>query len=418
MPAMPGLPYHISVESVRWREALPSLHLFDAFRLAIHPSKLLLAFVLVVLLYLGGIGLDAIWAATWDTRPFAMGTAIAARHFDQLIDSSLRFDLGLTGTPGPGRGGVLGALLGLTVATPSLLWRNNPGFLLLYLAYAFALVALFGGAISRLAAVHACRELRQSPTGALRFAGARYLWFLLAPLLPLVTAGLGAVVLMLAGLLFFNLPGLDILGGVLFGLLLLLGLVLSLALLGFAVGVHLLYPAISIDGSDAFDAISRAYNYVLGRLGRFVLYAVVSILYFALTYLVVMLVIHAALWVTDLFVGLGSFVEATHVGDRYDAVLEVAAGRGDEAGTAGVAGWLVGFWRTALLLMLPAYAVSFYYSASTWVYLLLRRSADQVYFDDLYQPGENASPPSPAVTTETEATPPPPSDDAAAPASP
>jgi hypothetical protein len=41
-------------------------------------------------------------------------------------------------------------------------------------------------------------------------------------------------------------------------------------------------------------------------------------------------------------------------------------------------------WIKLLIAVLPAFAVSYYFNAQTWVYLLLRRSADLVDFDDVY----------------------------------
>lgn len=385
---MPGLPYHISVESVRWRDTLPSLHLFDSFRLAIHPAKLALAYVLVALLYLLGLALDALWP---DANPFATAVGRGSMHFGNLVASAASLDVGFDAVGQRNAAGVLPALYGLFVELPVGLWRNCPWAVAIYLALAFAMIALFGGAISRLAALHACRDVRRNPMQAIRYAAARYLWFVLAPLLPLVLAGFGALLLGLAGLVFFSVPGLDVVGGLLMALFLLLGLMLAVTLLGFAVGVHLLYPAISVEGADAFDAISRAYNYVLGRPGRFLVYAFVSLVIFALTYLGVGLVLHAALWLTDGLLTWGS------VGNRY-----VDAQHPNAGGTLRAAGGLVDFWRAALLLLLPAYAVSFYYSASTWIYLLLRRSADKVHFDELHAPEDARL--SPAVEAEEPAT--------------
>jgi hypothetical protein len=46
---------------VNWRELFPFTHLFRSFRVAIHPSKLFLGLLLVLLLYAGGRVLDAAW---------------------------------------------------------------------------------------------------------------------------------------------------------------------------------------------------------------------------------------------------------------------------------------------------------------------------------------------------------------------
>ncbi|HWE01458.1 MAG TPA: hypothetical protein VG326_03540 [Tepidisphaeraceae bacterium] len=53
-----------SIRSLNWRELFPFINLFRAFRVAIHPSKLLLGFALLCLLYGGGRVLDWAWPST------------------------------------------------------------------------------------------------------------------------------------------------------------------------------------------------------------------------------------------------------------------------------------------------------------------------------------------------------------------
>ena len=49
------------VRGISWREVFPFTHIFRAFRIAIHPSKLLLALLALLTLYTGGRILDRIW---------------------------------------------------------------------------------------------------------------------------------------------------------------------------------------------------------------------------------------------------------------------------------------------------------------------------------------------------------------------
>src|SRR5215208_6546301 len=51
-----------TIRAVNWREVFPCTHLFRAFRIAVHPSKLLLALAALLLIYLGGRVLDGVWA--------------------------------------------------------------------------------------------------------------------------------------------------------------------------------------------------------------------------------------------------------------------------------------------------------------------------------------------------------------------
>src|SRR6476646_10640108 len=49
------------VRGIDWRETFPFTHLFRAFRIAIHPSKLVLGLVALLSLYTGGRLLDGLW---------------------------------------------------------------------------------------------------------------------------------------------------------------------------------------------------------------------------------------------------------------------------------------------------------------------------------------------------------------------
>ena len=48
---------------INWRQTFPFINIFRGFRVAVHPSKLLLALAALLLLYVGGRFLDAIWPA-------------------------------------------------------------------------------------------------------------------------------------------------------------------------------------------------------------------------------------------------------------------------------------------------------------------------------------------------------------------
>ena len=49
------------IRNINWREVFPFTHIFRSFRVAIHPSKLLLALTALIVLYVGGRALDGLW---------------------------------------------------------------------------------------------------------------------------------------------------------------------------------------------------------------------------------------------------------------------------------------------------------------------------------------------------------------------
>lgn len=440
---MPGDRYRVQVESVHWPTLLPSLRLFESFRLAIHPSKLALAFLLVLLLCLGGWALDLIvgprvfegdmrryyalsptdyrnWRAVHEdlgdgVGPFKGATEAELGAFRQMVASALSLDFGFGALVGGGNlrtGGVIGALVAMVFAIPVWLAATQPLFFWLFLAYAFLLTALFGGAISRLAALQASRDERIGMLEGLRFAASRYVWFVLAPLIPLLLAGAFAILLVLAGLVFFNLPGLDVIGALLMGPLLLVGLIITLLVVGLIFGIHVVTPAIAVEGTDAFDALSRAYNFVLGRPFRFAFYVILAVVFFSVAYLLLSLLLYGAINTTQTLVGAGAFREVAPSVERFAGIMPdpqlnaatepPAWDQLDATGT--VSAHIASWWVRLALMLLPAFAVSFYFSAATWVYLLLRRAADGVEFEEVYEESD-APPLAPDTAAAEETTP-------------
>jgi hypothetical protein len=425
--------YRVKLEAIDWRAALPFLRLFGAFRMAIQPGRLMLALMLVLLVYLGGTAMDFAWGPrvypnevqayaqmdaqrfdTWlegmrstddpqETGPprvkkgYIFNTLVEQQvgAFERLVVSATALDFGFTDLAsgmGADSGGVIGALASMVVGIPGWLYATHPGFLLVFLLYAFALTSLVGGAICRVAALDACRGEHISAFAGLRFALNNWVQIMLAPLIPLGLVVVIRLALALAGWVLFSLPGADVLGAVLFGLMLLGGFIAAMLLIGLALGVNLLTPGIAIEATDAFDAVSRAYNYVVGRPWRYVFYTAVMIVYGAVTYLLIGLVVFSTIWFTKDCLSAGAVGEIAQGKTRLDAIMpDPQWGRllpdadwAQLGGLGTVAAALVMVWLKLLIAVLPAFAVSYYFNAQTWVYLLLRRSADLVEFDEVY----------------------------------
>ena len=79
----------------------------------------------------------------------------------------------------------------------------------------------------------------------------------------------------------------EIVMGIFFIFFIAVAFVLMLLLLGVMGGFHLLYPTIAVEGSDTFDAMSRAFAYVYARPWRLGFYTLVSLFYGVLTFLFV-----------------------------------------------------------------------------------------------------------------------------------
>src|SRR5262245_23117366 len=151
-------------------------------------------------------------------------------------------------------------------------------YLMVIVLWTLAVWALFGGAITRMAAVELAGKETVGIKEALRFVIRRYLSYFGSPLVPL---GLIAV-LIVVDIIFGILQLIPVLGdfttSLLWPLLILTGLGKALLLVGL-VGYPMMYPTISAEGSDTLDALSRSYNYVYQSPWNYIGYSLVAILY-------------------------------------------------------------------------------------------------------------------------------------------
>lgn len=294
---------------------------------------------------------------------------------------------------------VAGALKDVFITLPGWLYQTHFWFMLVYLVLAMALWSILGGAICRLAALDATTDKLGNTAAALEFAGRRFVWFFLTPLFPFIACGLLSLVLMLAGLVFFNAQEiwlLDVAGGALFVVAIVVGLIIAIILMLTAGGAHLFYPALAVEGTDAFDALSRSFGYLIARPWRWLFYTLVSMVYFAVTYLFVGMVLFLSLSITQSVIRLAVFREAGPEGsgsvNRFDAMLpapklghlvyEVEWSLLDTPGK--IAAALIWVWVFVTVCALAAFAISFYANVHTWIYLLLRKSVDGTGYDEVF----------------------------------
>ncbi len=301
---------------------------------------------------------------------------------------------------GKGAGGAelssAGFLYWALMAMQGLVWLLEEHWLyaILFLVLCLAAWALFGGAIYRIAALHAAREEKISAVQALQFSLGKFFSFLTAPLIPLVII-LGLGLLLAVGGLLGNLGGLGaILMGVLFFLAVLVGLLVAFLLIGLVAGGTLMYPTIAVEGSDSFDAISRSFSYVFARPWRSILYGGVALVHGALCYLFVRLFAFLALAATHTFVNWGIWTGGKKLADgatRLD-VLWLAPTFQDlhewtwaaMSGAEKIGAVLVGLWVYLIIGGVAAFLLSYLANSTTVIYYLLRRKVDATDLDDVY----------------------------------
>lgn len=400
-----------TIRSVDWRGVFPFLHLFRAFRVAMHPSKLLLALGFLVLVYGLGRGMDWVWPTKFSYSAQSAELYQLPTMYNSVpgYDRSGPFDVlvkwqltrlqdvagaVLRGSPAE----LVEAVVGFVYVGPSWGFRMHPLFSVVFGSFVLVMWSLFGGAIARVAAVHVARDEKISMRSALRFSSGKLLSFFFAPvILGLFIGFLGLLIAVTNTLYYVPFVG-PIVVGAIFVLTLLVGIVMTLALFGTLGGSGLMYPTIAVEGSDSFDAISRSFSYFFARPWRLAFYALVALVYGVVTFLVLRLFILATFLIVRQFQVW--FLNEPAL-DRFDlffpmpreeslwATTEISRLAGTSGGGAAAVGekigaGLIGFWYHALVSLLGAYAVSFYFSSSTIIYYLLRREVDATELDDVY----------------------------------
>lgn len=315
--------------------------------------------------------------------------------FDRLVQSAIGLNFGFSqilAGPGTQPGTVVGALRSMIVLLPSWLYDTHPGFLCLLSVCMLFILALFGGTLARLAALDATGASHVPVMGAIRFVTKRYLWFVLTPLMPVLMMGVLGVLLALGGLVFFNVPGMDMVGGFLFFIALGLGFGIALLLLFTLATYPLFYPALVMEGTDSFDAVSRCFGYLVARPWHWLFYSILSLVYGAVGYLFLGSLIYLTMAITHHLIDVGVLTQMADETSRWHAIMPTPrlgqllytfnwdAGLGF---TGKVTAGMIWVWSFFLTSLIGAYTVSFFYCSNTVIYQLLRQSSEQTRPDEI-----------------------------------
>lgn len=345
--------------------------LWRASPLALAPQRLLIAFFAAIALMVVGSVFDSIAGDVPDLGHgvFATLSGSLIRGVGATAQGLVRLDLARASN---------GFAEGMIYA-PIALVRLAPWRCVLLLAVLLPVWTLFGGAISRSVVMDAARGHAISVPESIAYALSRSAALLGSYLLPLGLIAMCAGLLWVFGAVLLTLPGVDIAGGVLYGVALLVGLALSLLSLGLAVGFPLLIPAVAADSADITDAFQRAYAYLIERPFSLLVWAVALIAQGAAGVFITAIVVTTAVnWSADLT----GAAEAGLAGDaRLFAPLQEHDGL---EGTAGVAAGAIGVWERAAVALIGAHALSFFFAASSLVYLRVRRACDGQAIEDVW----------------------------------
>jgi hypothetical protein len=289
--------------------------------------------------------------------------------------------------------GVVQSVVRFFTVGPIWLLTQHPLYFALFGILFLALWSLFGGAISRIAAVHVARDEKLSIRSALMFSGGKFLSFLFAPIIPLLIV-VAVGLLVTVGSALANIPYFGpIVVGAIFFLALAAGFIMALVLLGLIGGFNLMYPTVAVEGSDSFDAISRSFSYLYARPWRLGFYTLVSVIYGTASYLFVRLFIFVMLVLAYKFASLAILSSADSTAPLWPSLWPDPSTSGRlsyEIDTLSltfaqeIGARLIWLWVHLVIAILGAFAVCFYFSANTIIYYLMRREVDATDLDDVY----------------------------------
>ncbi len=339
------------LRQVAWMELFPWLALLRVFRLAIQARLLALATVGLLLTSGGWYLLGQLFGA--ELRDWTRQVEFLAGYpINPLVAVWLTLS-------GPFRELFAPALTVTRLA-----------YLLLCALWADIVWSFFGAVITRLVALQVTRHERGSLRAAVRYVRGKWRAYFAAPLFPLLGVVLFVLPLALLGLLGqLGSPGLVVLS-VLWPAFLVAALAITIFLVGLAFGWPLMWPTISAEGTDSFDALSRSYSYVYQRPLHYLWYAIVAGLLGTLGLIVVdgfaQAVEHLAAWGVSW--GAGRIV-------LDDVALTEAAP---------TAARVLGFWSDAVHFVAASFAYTFFFSAATVIYFLLRQEVDGTETDEVF----------------------------------
>jgi hypothetical protein len=367
---------HTRIRQIAWMELFPWLGLVRAVRLAFAPRMLILAALGLVSTM---VGWQAVGWIFRDSEDVAIKLQIAAQsmwpvnHFDTEPPPRTLGLLDPFNSPAkipwndlsePFRDLFVGK-----VTLSSFTYMSLCGI------WALLVWSLFGAAISRGAALWFAREDKLNFRRSLAWGVKRWPSYFGGPIFPLLGVVIAVIPIAILCLLLKAEFGVVIVG-IIWPVVLLCGLFLAILLVGLLFGWPLMWPTVSAEGTDSFDALSRSYSYTYQRPVHYLFYAAVAGILGMLAWIVVVIfangVITYSFW-------------AASWGSSADRMIDIQTAMNDPeaGGMFGVGSHAIGFWVRVVQYLAIGYLFSYFWCAATYIYFLLRQAVDATELDEV-----------------------------------
>ncbi len=256
--------------------------------------------------------------------------------------------------------------------------------------------SIIGGAITRIAAVEYAKDEGVRMVDALKFSTKKFWSYFCSPIVPALGVILFTLCNVLCGFIGkFGVFG-DIFLAVSFPLTLLFSFLTAFVGVIGVIGLCLMFPTISAEGSDAFDAMSRAYSYVLSKPRKYLTYFITSTVYgiFCIAFVAFLACFVVNITFDTVSIGMGAkfreIISAVGINPGYCSIVGVSA-PDFCAGFSTLTNWAEKLMALSVLLSLVTvkilvvgFALAYLGSAKTIVYLLMRKDVDETDISDVY----------------------------------
>ena len=368
----------VIVDGVDFRELFVFPRIFSSVFAALQPARMIIALFMVLLL----VSIGRLWDSIVEGDPFSEALTLAGRGFATMTGGVLSLSLAQ----------ILEGVGILLWGIPQYLWENHTFFSIIYGLLFVLIMAVGGGALSRMAAIQTATHQRVPIRRALQFAFTRWVRLFIAPLMPLLAAIVVGLIIVVMGLLML-VPVLNIIGGLLYIIVLALALLIAFLLLVYAPAFLMVVPAMAAEDCDGADGQQRAFGYVLSKPLHMAGYLLIALIGLALGFFVVSLFATTALNLAPELYGMfweeNPALAPTAAVTAFGA-MPVTAEQADANWHQVTAGWLINLWQTLIISLVWAYVLSYFFSAATTVYLLMRRACDGQDIEEIWDASPSA----------------------------
>lgn len=266
-------------------------------------------------------------------------------------------------------------------------------YCVIFFSFIFSALSIAGGAICRITALQFAKNEKPGLSEALHYSIARFKNLFIPPIIAILFMLSIAAVLYITGWVGRIPYAGELLVAILTPLIILAGALITIATIGTLAGFNLMFPAVAYENSDYFDVISKSFYYVFVNPWRMGFYTLLAAGYGAVCYVIVRFFLFLSLWSGQMFLKFGLFTKNSEKMTRIwpdPTFLNFMGGPANPANFCEkISAYFIHFCVLAVIGLLASFIISFFFSANTIIYALIRNKTDNVALDNVYTPTDD-----------------------------